>query len=167
MEIFLKRRAKVRCVRRRLKRLRLHVNEQTQSFPTTFHDGYWHNKIPIDQPFLSSVQENSRIQRAIIEAMMEGSSRLVRLREEERYRVVVLLDLPTLWQSELLVFESDAQLKAFMERDTPNQTWTPLPLDEVFVQKLIASADIEVHRFYERIQDEDNMNSGEVWLLVQ
>lgn len=161
------RRAKVRGVRRRLKRLRLYVGEQTESFPTTFHNGYWHNKIPIDQSFLSSVQENSRIQRAIIEAMMEGASRLVRLREEERFRVVVLLDLPTLWQSELLVFESDARLKAFMERETPEQTWTPLPNDHVFLQWLNPSADIEVHGFHERIQDEDHMHSGEVWLLVQ
>ncbi|MFN3634025.1 DUF3916 domain-containing protein [Exiguobacterium profundum] len=163
----MKRRTKIRGVRRRLKRLRMYVNEQTHSFPTTFHNGYWHNKIPIDQPFLLSVEENSRIQKAIIEAMVEGSSRLARLREDERYRVVVLLDLPTLWQSELLVFESDARLKAFMERETPEQMWTPLPLDEVFLQKLIASADIEVHGFHERIQDEDYVHSGEVWLLVQ
>ncbi|WP_058763667.1 DUF3916 domain-containing protein [Exiguobacterium chiriqhucha] len=163
----MKRRAKVRGVRRRLKRLRLHVNEQTQSFPTTFHDGYWHNKIPIDQSFLSSVQENSRIQRAIIEVMMEGASRLVHNREEERYQVVVLLDLPTLWQSELLVFESDARLKAFMDRDTSEQTWTRLPNDCVFLQRLDLSADVEVHRFHELIQDEDYMHSGEVWLLVQ
>ncbi|TCI45736.1 DUF3916 domain-containing protein [Exiguobacterium sp. SH3S2] len=163
----MRRRAKVRGVRRRLKRLRMYVDEQTHSFPTTFHDGYWHNKIPIDQPFLLSVQENSRIQYAVIEAMMEGASRLVRLREEERNRVVVLLDLPTLWQSELLVFENDARLKVFMKRDSPDQTWTPLPLDDVFQQKLVASADVEVHRFHERIQDEDDIYTGEVWLLVQ
>ncbi len=144
----------------------MYIEDQTHPFPTTFHDGYWHNKIPIDQSFLLSVQENSRIQYAVIEAMMEGASRLVRLREEERNRVV-LLDLPTLWQSELLVFENDARLKTFMERDSPEQTWTPLPLDDVFQQKLVASADVEVHRFHELIQDEDYMHSGEVWLLVQ
>ncbi|KAB2864007.1 MAG: DUF3916 domain-containing protein [Exiguobacterium chiriqhucha] len=163
----MKRRAKVRGVRRRLKRLRMYVDEQTHSFPTTFHDGYWHNKIPIDQPFLLSVEENSRIQKAIIEAMVEGSSRLVRLREEERFRVVVLIDLPSLWQSELLVFESDARLKAFMDRDNSEQVWTRLPNDHVFRQRLNLSADIEVHRFHELIQDEDYMRSGEVWLLVQ
>ncbi|OGX80528.1 hypothetical protein A6395_01000 [Exiguobacterium sp. SH31] len=91
----------------------------------------------------------------------------MRLREEERNRVVVLLDLPTLWQSELLVFENDARLKVFMKRDSPDQTWTPLPLDDVFQQKLVASADVEVHRFHERIQDEDDIYTGEVWLLVQ
>ncbi|WP_353647108.1 DUF3916 domain-containing protein [Exiguobacterium sp. SH31] len=62
----------MRGIRRRLKRLRTYIDEQTYSFPTTFHDGYWHNKIPIDQSFLLSVQENSRIQYAVIEAMMEG-----------------------------------------------------------------------------------------------
>lgn len=145
----------------------MHVNEQTHSFPTTFHNGYWHNKIPIDQLFLLSVEENSRIQKAIIEAMMEGSSRLVRLREEERFRVVVLIDLPSLWQSELLVFESDARLKAFMERVTSEQTWTRLPVDSMCLQRFNLSADVEVHRFHERIQDEDYTHSGELWLLVQ
>lgn len=68
----MKRRMKVRGVRRRLKRLRMYVNEQTHSFPTTFHDGYWHSKIPIDQSFLLSIKKDSRIQQAVIEAMLEG-----------------------------------------------------------------------------------------------
>ncbi|TCI26208.1 DUF3916 domain-containing protein [Exiguobacterium sp. SH3S1] len=51
----------MRGVRRRLERLRMYIQEQTNSLPSTFHDGYWHNKIPIDQSFLLSVQENSRI----------------------------------------------------------------------------------------------------------
>ncbi|UTT41502.1 DUF3916 domain-containing protein [Exiguobacterium aurantiacum] len=145
----------------------MYVNEQTHSFPTTFHNGYSHNKIPLDQSFLLSIEENSRIQRSVIEAMMEGSSRLVRLRKEERFRVVVLIDLPSLWQSELLVFESDARLKAFMERNTSEQTWTPLPITHVFLQRLNLSPDDEVYRFHERIQNEDYTHSGEVWLLVQ
>lgn len=161
------RRAKERGVRRRLKRLHIDVDEQTRSFPTTFRDGYWHNKIPIDQSLLSSVKENSRIQQAIIEAMMEGSSRLVRLREEERCRVVVLIDLPSLWQFELLVFENDARLKAFMERNTSEQTWTPLSKDHLLLQRLNLPEDVDVHRFHELIQNEDYMRSGEVWLLVQ
>ncbi len=107
------------------------------------------------------------MQHAVIEAMMEGASRLVRLREQERYRVVVLIDLPSLWQSELLVFESDARLKAFMERDTSEQTWTRLPVDSVCLQRFNLPADIEVCRFHERIQDEDYTHSGEIWLLVQ
>ena len=89
---------------------------------------------------------------------MEGASRLVHNREEERYQVVVLLDLPTLWQSE--------RLKAFMERDTSEQTWTRLPVGSVCLQRFMLPANVEVHRFHELIQDEDYMHSGEVWLLV-
>jgi hypothetical protein len=54
-----------------------------------------------------------------------------------------------------------------MDRDTSEQVWTRLPNDHVFRQRLNLSADIEVHRFHELIQDEDYMRSGEVWLLVQ
>ena len=89
------------------------------------------------------------------------------LREDKQYRVVVLIDLPTLWQSELLVFESDARLKVFMERDTSERTWTSLPVDSMFLQRFNLSTDVEVHRFHELIQDEDYTHSGEVWLLVQ
>jgi len=163
----LKRRTKVRGVRRKLKRLRLYIAEQTPSFPTTFHDGYWHSKIPIDQSVLLSIEKDSRIQQAVIEAMLEGGARLVRLREQESCRVVVLIDLPSLWQSELLVFESDARLKVFMERDTSEQTWTRLPVDSMCLQRFNLPADVEVHRFHERIQDDDYTSSGEVWLLVQ
>ena len=145
----------------------MYINDQTHSFPTTFHDGYWHSKIPIDQSFLLSIEKNSRIQHAVIEAMLEGGTQLVRLREQESYRVVVLIDPPTLWQSELLVFESDARLKAFMERDTSEQTWTRLPVDSVCLQRFMLPANVEVHRFHELIQDEDYTHSGEVWLLVQ
>ncbi len=147
--------------------MRLDIAEQTHSFPTTFHGGYWHSKIPIDQSFLLSIKENSRIQQAVIEAMLEGGAQLVRLREQESYRVVVLIDLPTLWQSELLVFESDARLKAFMKRGTSEQTWTRLPIDSMCLQRFNLSTDVEVHRFHERIQDEDDTHSGEVWLLVR
>lgn len=91
----------------------------------------------------------------------------MRLREQESCRVVVLIDLPSLWQSELLVFESDARLKAFMERDTFEQTWTRLPVDSMCLQRFNLSTDVEVHRFHERIQDEDYTHSGEVWLLVE
>jgi len=145
----------------------MYIAEQTPSLPTTFHDGYWHSKIPIDQSFLLSIEKNSRIQHAVIEAMLEGGTQLVRLREQESYRVVVLIDPPTLWQSELLVFESDARLKAFMERDTSEQTWTRLPVDSVCLQRFMLPANVEVHRFHELIQDEDYTHSGEVWLLVQ
>ncbi|MDL5376161.1 DUF3916 domain-containing protein [Exiguobacterium mexicanum] len=145
----------------------MYINDQTHSFPTTFHNGYWHSKIPIDQSFLLSIEKNSRIQHAVIEAMLEGGTQLVRLREQESYRVVVLIDPPTLWQSELLVFESDARLKAFMERDTSEQTWTRLPVDSVCLQRFMLPANVEVHRFHELIQDEDYTHSGEVWLLVQ
>ena len=99
--------------------------------------------------------------------MLEGGARLVHLREDKQYRVVVLIDLPTLWQSERLVFESDARLKVFMERDTSEQTWTSLPVDSMCLQQVNLSADVEVHRFHERIQDDDYTYSGEVWLLVQ
>lgn len=163
----MKRKTKVRSVRRRLKRLRLDIAEQTHSFPTTFHDGYWHSKIPIDQSFLLSIEKNSGIQRAVIETMLEGGNQLVRLREQESCRVVVLIDLPTLWRSELLVFESDARLNAFMKRGTSEQTWTRLPIDSMCLQRFNLSADVEVHRFHERIQDEDDTHSGEVWLLVR
>ncbi|WP_214838816.1 DUF3916 domain-containing protein [Exiguobacterium himgiriensis] len=78
-----------------------------------------------------------------------------------------MIDLPTLWQSELLVFESDARLKVFMERDTSEQTWTRLPVDSMCLQRFNLPADVEVHRFHELIQDEDHIHSGEIWLLVQ
>ncbi|WP_214799941.1 DUF3916 domain-containing protein [Exiguobacterium sp. s50] len=65
------------------------------------------------------------------------------------------------------MFESDARLKAFMERDTSEQTWTRLPVGSVCLQRFMLPANVEVYCFHELIQDEDYTHSGEVWLLVQ
>ncbi|MBR3215268.1 MAG: DUF3916 domain-containing protein [Exiguobacterium sp.] len=49
------------------------------------------------------IQHNAQIKQSLIHTLLDEAKRLVELRVDERMRVAVLLDFPTLWNSELLV----------------------------------------------------------------
>lgn len=112
---------KVRGLKRKLSRLQRNMQENHHDLPTEFHDGYWYAKIPVGQTFLLDIQHNEQIKQAIIDILFDEAKRLVELRVDERMRVAVLLDFPTLWNSELLVFQDEEGLQSFMRRDSPHQ----------------------------------------------
>ncbi len=56
-----------------------------------------------DKLFLMDIQHNAQIKQSLIHTLLDEAKRLVELRVDERMRVAVLLDFPTLWNSELLV----------------------------------------------------------------
>ncbi|MFY7868512.1 MAG: DUF3916 domain-containing protein, partial [Exiguobacterium sp.] len=88
---------KVRGLKRKLSRLQRNIQENHEDFPTEFHNGYWYAKIPVGQTFLLDIQHNAQIKQAIIHILIDEAKRLAKRRVDERMRVVVLLDLPTLW----------------------------------------------------------------------
>ena len=96
---------KVRGLKRKLSRLQRNIQENHEDLPTEFHNGYWYAKIPVGQTFLMDTQHNAKIKQSLIHILLDEAKRLVELRVDERMRVAVLLDFPTFWNSELLVFK--------------------------------------------------------------
>ncbi|MCC9624811.1 DUF3916 domain-containing protein [Thalassospira sp. MA62] len=144
------------------------MQENHEDFPTEFHNGYWYAKIPVGQIFLLAIQHNAQIKQAIIHILLDEAKRLAKRRLDERMRVVVLLDLPTLWNSELLVFQDEEVLQTFMQRDSSYQKWIPIPHEKTSLNKWVirSDRDIRVYGFEEWIFDEEG-EGREVWMLVQ
>ena len=159
---------KVRGLKRKLSRLQRNMQENHHGLPTEFHDGYWYAKIPVGQTFLVDIQHNAQIKQAIIHILLDEAKRLVELRVDERMRVVVLIDLPTLWNSELLVFQDEEGLQTFIRRDSSYQKWIPIPHEETFLNKWVirSDRDIHVYGFMEWLFEEED-EGRELWMLVQ
>ena len=83
-------------------------------------------------------------------------------------RVVVLLDFPTLWNSELLVFEDEEGLQTFMRRDSSYQKWIPIPHEKTFINQwdIRSDQELRVYGFEEWVFDEED-EDREWWMLVQ
>jgi uncharacterized UPF0160 family protein len=143
------------------------MQENHHDLPTEFHDGYWYAKIPVGQTFLLDIQHNEQIKQAIIDILFDEAKRLAKRRVDERMRVVVLLDLPTLWNSELLVFQDEEVLQSFMRRDSSHQKWIPIPHEKTSLNKWVirSDLDIRVYGFKEWLFEEDE--GRELWMLVQ
>ncbi|WP_214795028.1 MULTISPECIES: DUF3916 domain-containing protein [unclassified Exiguobacterium] len=159
---------KVRGLKRKLIRLQRNMQENHHDFPTEFHDGYWNTKIPVGQTFLLDIQHNAQIKQAIIHILLDEAKRLVGLRVDERMRVVVLLDFPTLWNSEFLVFEDEKELQTFVRRDSSHQKWIPIPHVKTFMNQwdIRSDQEIRVYGFVEWLSDEED-EGRELWMLVQ
>ncbi|WP_270812034.1 DUF3916 domain-containing protein [Exiguobacterium sp. CinTr1] len=159
---------KVRGLKRKLSRLQRNIQENHEDFPTEFHNGYWYAKIPVGQTFLMDIQHNAQIKQSLIHTLLDEAKRLVELRVDERMRVVVLLDLPTLWNSELLVFQDEEVLQTFMRRESSHQKWIPIPHEKMSLNKWVirSDRDIRVYGFEEWIFDEES-EGREVWMLIQ
>lgn len=159
---------KVRGPKRKLSRLQRNMQENHHDLPTEFHDGYWNAKIPVGQTFLLDIQHNEQIKQAIIDILFDEAKRLAKRRVDERMRVVVLIDLPTLWNSELLVFEDEEVLQSFMRRDSFHQKWIPIPYVRTFTNQwgIRSDQDIRVYGFEKWIFDEEG-EGREVWMPVQ
>ncbi|WP_084543078.1 DUF3916 domain-containing protein [Exiguobacterium profundum] len=159
---------KVRGLKRKLSRLQRNMQENHHGLPTEFHDGYWYAKIPVGQTFLLDIQHSARIKQTIIHTLFDEATRLAKRRVDEQMRIVVLLDFPTLWNSEILVFQNEEVLQIFMRRDKPHQKWIPIPYVRTFINQwgVRSDQDIRVYGFEEWIFDEEG-EGREVWMLVQ
>ncbi|MDA5559760.1 DUF3916 domain-containing protein [Exiguobacterium sp. MMG028] len=155
---------KIRGLRRKLRKMVEHFEETTSTFPTMFINGYWNSKIPVGQPTLFSKRFKMRGKRLVVDTLLDGAIRLKHLRPDKSYQIVVLLDIPTLWSSEIIVFQSDAAYRAFL----PNQNWTLGSMEfkehEILLRQL--PGDMELNRYVSSLCDEDGQFESEIWLLL-
>ncbi|OLP64697.1 hypothetical protein BACPU_22870 [Bacillus pumilus] len=84
----------------------------TLKLPEEFHHGYWHLSLPVAQVIYSH-NTHKKIKRLCIQALLDSAKHLIDLKpnDEEHYRVLVLVDLPGLWYSQIIVFKGVPILK--------------------------------------------------------
>lgn len=160
---------KVRGLKRKLKTMVKRIEQETINFPSDFYNGYWHLHLPVGQSFISSNKTPIGIKRLCIQTLLNRAEHLVNIKSEtlERTRVVVAVDLPSLWNSQIIVFSGETHFKGFFHRNDDSQRWITLPKGRSIVRewKLTVPKNLKVIGFREEITDEDFHYVGEIWFI--
>lgn len=161
---------KVRGIKRKYHNMVKRIEEHTLEFPSEFFNGYWHLHLPVALDFISSSKTPKKIKRLCIQKLLDRAEHLLKLKphDNEKYRVVVSVDLPNLWGSQIIVFKGDSHFRGFFDRNDEYQKWFRLS-DNRNIQTewgLSVPDNFQVLGFKEVITDEDgDRYEGEIWFL--
>ncbi|WP_249670362.1 DUF3916 domain-containing protein [Bacillus altitudinis] len=157
-------------MKRKTQQIIKEMNANTQSFPANvFHD-YWHLPLPAAYDFMTSNRTPKKIKRLCIQTLLNRAEHLIDLKPNvgEINRVVVAVDLPELWHSQIIVFKGNSYVKNFFNRQDEYQTWLPLS-DQRNIQKewdLSVPQNMRTIGFKEVITDDDEVSyEGERWFI--
>lgn len=161
---------KVRGCKRKSTNMIKRIVENTLTFPTEFYNGYWHLPLPVAQSFIDSEKTPKKIKRFCIQKLLDRAEHLVGMKpnDKENYRVVVAVDPPSLWGSQIIVFKGDPHYNDFFNRDDEYQQWLHLPSDRNIQAEwgLSVPSDLQISGFREVIADEDGYcYEGEIWFI--
>lgn len=150
---------KVRGVKRKLNNMLEQIEIHTSEFPTHFYNGYWHLHLPVAQGFIDSNKTPKRVKRLCIQTLLNRAKHLITLKQKnkELYRVVVAINFPLVWDSQIIVFKGDAHFKDFFNRNDESQKWFPLAdTQNIFLEwGLSVPEDLVMAGFKEIITEED------------
>ena len=160
---------KVRGLKRKVKSMVNRIEQETIKFPSDFYNGYWHLHLPVGQDFISSNKTSMGIKRLCIQTLLNRAEHLVNVKPDtsERTRVVVSVDLPSLWNSQIIVFKGESYFKTFFDRNDDSQKWIPLPKFRNIEHewKLTVPKNMRILGFKEEITDEEYQYVGEIWFI--
>ncbi|MFE0304300.1 MULTISPECIES: DUF3916 domain-containing protein [Bacillus] len=156
-------------MKRKTQQIIKEMNANTQSFPANVSD-YWHLPLPAADDFMTSNRTPKKIKRLCIQTLLNRAEHLIDLKQNDReiYRVVVAVDLPELWHSQIIVFKGNSYVKNFFNRQDEYQTWLPLS-DQRNIQKewdLSVPQNMRTIGFKVVITDDDEVSyEGERWFM--
>ena len=164
------RRKKIRGIKRKTNNLIQSIEENTSEFPTEFYNGYWHLHLPVAQDFINSQKTPLKIKRSCIQTLLDKAEYLIDLKpnDNEKYRVVVAIDLPDLWDSQIIIFKGDSHFKDFFNRDDEYQKWLHLSDDRNIQNEwgLSIPNNLQISGFREVITDEGReCYEREIWFI--
>ncbi|WP_374722902.1 DUF3916 domain-containing protein [Peribacillus tepidiphilus] len=161
---------KVRGLKRKTKNMVKRIEEETIKFPSDFYNGYWHLHLPVSQDFISSNKTPLSIKRLCIQTLLDKAEYLVSIKPPtlEKLRVVIAIDLPDLWNSQIIVFSGDSHFKGFFERNDDYQKWIPLSMERNIVSEwdLLVHKGMDILGVREEITDEGGEKfESEIWFV--
>lgn len=160
---------KIRGYKRQCINMLNRIEENTFEFPTEFYNGYWHMLLPVSQHFINSAQTPKKIKRLCIQTLLDRAKYLSGLKpdDKEKYRIVVKIDLPDLWRSQIIVFKGDSYFENFFDRNGEYHKWLLLTEDRNIQTEwgLSIPSDFGISGYKEVINDEDYHYEGEIWFI--
>lgn len=164
-------RARVRGLRRKCGAMIDKIDAIANEIPTEHRKGcgYWHAHLPVAQAFIDSPRTPGSVRRLCVQSIVEAADRL-RSRQQARTiqcRVVAAVELPGLFNSQIIVFFGDDYFSSFFQRDTPEQRWTPLEPRRSLAREwtLKVPGGFVERGFEEVIAEEDYQHRGELWFF--
>ena len=161
---------KVRGLKRKTKNMVKRIEQETIKFSSDFYNGCWYLHLPVAQDFISSNKTPFAIKRLCIQTLLDRAEYLVSIKPFalEKLRVVVAIDLPDLWNSQIIVFSGDSHFKGFFERNDDYQKWIPLSRERYIVSEwnLSVSKGMDILGIREEITDEGGEQfESEIWFI--
>jgi hypothetical protein len=164
------RRGRVRGIRRKRRGALERIAALVKDFPAedTPGCGYWHAHLPLSRDFIDSPRTPRGVRRATMQALLDAADHLRLTRKTiGGTRVVAAIDLPFLFDSQLIVFFGESHWTGFFDRRSDDQTWTKLPPSRSLAREwsLIVPRGMVEQGYREVIRDEDYEHTGEVWFV--
>lgn len=161
---------KVRGVKRKCKSFIKSIEELTEVFPEIEIDrGYWHLHLPVKQEFIDSKKTPSTVRKICIQTLIDRVQHLVEIKPnlDIRIRVIACIEIPCLWNSQIIIFFGDDYFKNFFNRNDQYQIWTPLPTKRNLQNELNLKMPVKlnVKGYSEKIKEEDYETSSELWFV--
>ena len=163
-------RKKIRGKSRKFKDMEARLIEYTSKFPEIdLKHGYWHLHIPTSKVFLDSYKTPVSLRRKFIKLMIERVEFLInnKVQADIPVRVVACISLPSLWDSQIIVFFCDDYYNRFFDRNTDYQRWIPLSKERDICKEwnLSVVSPMEIKGYKEVINDDDFSYEGELWFI--
>lgn len=160
------RQKKIRGMKRKCKNMIERIEENTANFPVQFHYNYWHMPLPVAQDFISS---GNKVKRLCMQTLLDRAKHLIQIKpnDGENYQVVVGINLPGLWYSQIIVFKGDSYFKDFFHRNNETQKRIPISHTKNIQTKwqLTVPDGMQVLGYKELITDDEYNYEGEFWFI--
>ena len=115
---------KIRGMKRKTNTMIKRIEEHTKMFPSTFYnDEYWNMLLPVSQAFIDSCKTPRKVKRLCIQTLLNQANHLINIkpRDTHTYRVVVLISINNLWDSQIIIFKNEDYFHNFFNRDSEFQ----------------------------------------------
>lgn len=131
--------------------------------------GYYHAHLPVAQSFIDSKRTTRAVRKLCIQTLVDVVSVLRGIKPvpKNKTRVVVAIDFPNLWDSQLIVFYGKNYFSEFFKRNTKKQKWTLLSATRNIKKEwdLEIPAEFDIRGYKEEIIDDDYKHVGEIWFI--
>lgn len=161
---------KIRGQHRKFDAMQKRLINFTSIFPEpNYQEGYWHLHLPTSQAFIDSCKTPASLRRECIQLIIDRVQYLINIKLQINIpiRVVAAINLPSLWDSQIIVFYGDEYYKNFFDRNNEYQKWIPFSIERDIRREwqLKVPSSMNIKGYREEIYDEDYCYIGELWFI--
>ncbi|MDP4177371.1 MAG: DUF3916 domain-containing protein [Bacillota bacterium] len=161
---------KVRGVKHKCSSMIKSINEFTENFPQmNLNKGYYHSHIPVAQEFIDLSKTPQFVRKICIQTLLSRVKHLIDIKPklDIKTRVVTCIQLPDLWNSQIIIFYGENYFNSFFERNSEYQKWILLPSNRDVLSKLgiAIPTGLSSRGYREEIIDNDCEYISEIWFI--